>query len=162
LAFYSNDSNTGTVSATNAGLTSNVLSYKCWASPPCTFSLAPSTGSGGTDIPAGGGLATLTVSANPGSSGSSCPWIPKTRAAWIPLTPGWSGSGNSSIVLNATANSGPARQATITIAGLTYTVVQDAALSGPPAIQAIADAWDYAPGLAPGEWVTIAGTNLAT
>jgi uncharacterized protein (TIGR03437 family) len=30
-----------------------------------------------------------------------------------------------------------------------------------PAIEAVADAWNYTPGIAPGLWVTIAGTNFA-
>jgi uncharacterized protein (TIGR03437 family) len=33
---------------------------------------------------------------------------------------------------------------------------------GGPAIQAIVDAFDYTPGVAPGAWVTITGSNLAT
>jgi uncharacterized protein (TIGR03437 family) len=158
LTFYSNDFNTGTISASNAGLTSNALSYKCWASPPCTFSL----GSASTGIPAGGGPATVSVSADPGSSGSTCPWMAKASASWITLASGAGGSGNGTVSFNIAPNSGGARQGTITVAGLTYPVSQDAALSGPPVIRAIADAWDYVPGLAPGEWVTIAGTQLAT
>src|SRR5262249_38546438 len=46
------------------------------------------------------------------------------------ITSGASGSGNGSVSFNAAANSGAARQATITIAGLTYTVNEDAAGSG--------------------------------
>ena len=33
---------------------------------------------------------------------------------------------------------------------------------GGPAIQAIVDAFDYTPGVAPGAWVTITGSNLAS
>jgi Tol biopolymer transport system component len=83
LAFYSSDTNTGTVSATNAGLTSNALPYKCWASSPCTYHL----GSNYTDIPANGGTRMATVSANPGSTRTTCPYSPT--------------SGNSGIVIRS-------------------------------------------------------------
>lgn len=159
LAVYtSSGSGYGTITASNAGLTSNTLSFKCWGSAPCTFSL----GSAGTDIPAGGDTGSFTVSTDPGSSGSSCPWDAKTSASWITITSNANGSGNGSVAFIVAANSGGTRQGTISVAGINYTVTQDPMASGPPVIQAIADVWDYTPGVAPGTWVTIVGTELAT
>jgi uncharacterized protein (TIGR03437 family) len=43
----------------------------------------------------------------------------------------------------------------------TVTLAGAGTVTGPtPAIQAIVDSWDYTSGIAPGLWVTIAGTNL--
>jgi Bacterial Ig-like domain (group 3) len=126
LAFYTRDYNTGTVYATNAGLTSSAIAYTCWSSAPCTFAL----GSAGTNIPAGGGTGTVTLTADPGSTGSTCPWSSVPGASWITITSGANSSGNGSVNFSVAANSGAARQGAITIAGLTYTVNQDASVAG--------------------------------
>jgi hypothetical protein len=123
----------GTISASNAGLASNTINYKCWQSPPCTFIL----GSAYTNIPASGGTGMVSVTANPGSSGSTCPWSSIPGAFWIMITSGASGSGNGSVNFTVAANSGAARQATITIAGLTYTVNQDASTGGGATLNSI-------------------------
>jgi len=123
LAVYNSNaggSGYGTISAANAGLTSNTVNFNCWSSSPCTFSL----GSASTAIADGGGTGTFTVSANPGSSGSTCPWIATTSASWITITSGASGSGNGSVSFSVSNNTGAARQGTIAIAGQTYTVNQ--------------------------------------
>ena len=134
LAEYFNGGNgntgNGTIYATNAGWTSNTLTFNCYTSSPCTFTL----GSTYTNIPASGGTGMVSVTANPGSSGSTCPWNATPSASWIMITLGASGSGNGSVNFSIAANTGAARQATITIAGLTYTVSQDAAGTGTPTI----------------------------
>jgi uncharacterized protein (TIGR03437 family) len=158
LAVYnSSGDGYGTIAAMNAGLTSNTLSFKCYASPPCTFALD----SVGAKFLSSGGSGSVIVSTDPGSTASSCPWNARSNATWITLTAGANGSGNSSLSFNVGANSGPPRQGTISIAGQTYSVSQDGTGPGSPVVQAIADAWNYVPGLAPGEWVTITGTGLA-
>ncbi|HWB82952.1 MAG TPA: BACON domain-containing carbohydrate-binding protein [Bryobacteraceae bacterium] len=57
-------------------------------------------------------------------------------------------------------------QASVSGAGSASASVSDPTAIVPavqlPAIQAIADSWDYTAGLAPGAWVTIAGTNLVS
>lgn len=128
LAFYVNEGGSGYneydgVTAGNAGLTSNPITVKCWPSSPCTFSL----GSTNTSMAASGGTGTVSVIANPGTNQSTCPWIATTSVSWITITSGSSGSGSGSVSFSVAANSGAARQGTITIAGLTYTVNQDAA-----------------------------------
>ena len=121
LAFYkSSGSGSGTISATNAGLSSNAVVFRCWPVPPCTYSL---TASGGT-YPSSGAADSVGVIADPGLNNSSCPWRASTNDAWITITAGSSGNDDGTVNFTVAANSGPARQGTMTIAGLTYTVSQ--------------------------------------
>ena len=91
------------------------------AAVPCAYSINPNnqlfSASGG----AGGPVA---VSAN-----SGCGWTAASNAAWITITSGASGSGNGSVVFSVAANTGGARTGTLTIAGQTFTVNQDAAVA---------------------------------
>ena len=50
----------------------------------------------------------------------------------------------------------PTKTTTVEIAGLPVTLTLQ------PAIQAIVDSWGYTSGIAPGTWVTIGGTNMAS
>ena len=110
----------GTISAANAGLNSNSVNFNCWPSPPCTYSL----GSASASIPAGGGSRTFTISTNPGSSGSTCPWTATPSASWITISSGVNGRGNGSVSYTVSNNTGAARQGTIALGGQTYTVNQ--------------------------------------
>jgi uncharacterized protein (TIGR03437 family) len=74
------------------------------------------------------------------------------------VQPGAAATGTQVISVGFAANGGTGRNATIEIAGQPITVTQAAPL---PTVQAIADVWDYSPGVAPGAWVAIAGTALA-
>jgi len=112
----------GSISATNEGKTSNSVAFK-WQSPPCVFTLNLTSES----FPAAGGSDTIGVIANSSSTGSSCPWRSLSNASWITITSGSTGSGNGSVSFTVAANSGDARQGTMTIAGLTFTVNQDPA-----------------------------------
>jgi len=89
------------------------------AAPPCTFSISPVTVSVGSD----GGAGTVTVSTTAG-----CNWTASSNASWLTVTEGASGSGNGTVtyaVAATTASS--ARTGTLTIAGESVTVTQDAA-----------------------------------
>jgi hypothetical protein len=114
------------VYAANAAFASNPITVKCWRTSPCTYML----GATYTNIPFGGGTGMVSVTADPGSSGSTCPRTAIPGASWITITSGAAGSGNGSVGFSVAANTGAARQSTIAIAGLTYTVNQDAAGSG--------------------------------
>ncbi|MCC6132075.1 MAG: BACON domain-containing protein, partial [Acidobacteria bacterium] len=57
-------------------------------------------------------------------TGAGCPWTAVSNASWITLTSSGSGSGPASVVYNIAANPGPARNGTVTAAGLTFTVNQ--------------------------------------
>jgi Putative binding domain, N-terminal/WD40-like Beta Propeller Repeat len=112
-----------TISAGNEGLASNNVSLKCWASPPCTYTISAVN----QNFSSSGGSDSIGVFVNSGSSGSSCPWTGASNASWITVTSGSSGSGNGSVSFTVAANTGAARQGTITIAGQTFTVTQDQA-----------------------------------
>ena len=52
------------------------------------------------------------------------PWTAASNDPWIAVTSGASGSGNGNVNFTIGANTGPARNGTLTIAGLTFTVNQ--------------------------------------
>jgi hypothetical protein len=82
----------------------------------CATTIAPPSQS----MPAGGGAATsITVTAAGG-----CNWTATPSQNWITITAGASGTGNGTVALSVAANTGPARTATVTIAGQTHTVSQ--------------------------------------
>lgn len=84
--------------------------------PPgaCTFSLAPELRTVNTD----GGSFNVDVTTSPG-----CAWSAVSNAPWISLNEsGGNGSGNVKVTVSA--NPGPARSGTATIAGRTLTVNQ--------------------------------------
>ncbi len=88
------------------------------AAVSCTYSIAPTSQS----VPAAGGTGSVTVTA-----GSSCAWSATKDASWISITSGASGTGNGTVQFSVTPNTGPARSATLTIAGKTFSVNQAAA-----------------------------------
>jgi hypothetical protein len=83
----------------------------------CTASLSGSSanigGSGGT------GSVTLTMSS------AACAWVASSNSAWVTLPA--SGTGSATITFTVASQTGPARQATLTIAGQTFTVNQASA-----------------------------------
>jgi hypothetical protein len=83
----------------------------------CTFSISPTSQS----IGSAGGPGTSSVTA-----GAGCAWMATSNVPWITITSGAAGAGNGSVNFNVAANSAPARQGTLTIAGQTFTVNQSA------------------------------------
>jgi len=82
----------------------------------CTFSIAPSSAS----FPAGGGTDKVTVTAAAG-----CAWTASSNdPSVVAISAGTSGAGGGLVQYLVAANSGPARKATLTIAGQTFTVNQ--------------------------------------
>ena len=57
------------------------------------------------------------------STTSTCTWTAVSNAPWITVAPGVR-TGSGSVEYHHTANPGPQRAGTITIAGLTFTVTQ--------------------------------------
>ena len=83
---------------------------------PCRFTIAaPSTA-----IPAGGGTATITVTASAGG----CAWTASSQTEWIQVTGGSTGTGNGSVTLSTAANVGAARSGTVTVGGQVVTLSQ--------------------------------------
>jgi hypothetical protein len=82
----------------------------------CTYAIAPTsqtfTASGGT----GGPVAVTTQ--------SGCAWTAVSKASWITVTTGSSGSGSGTVAFSVAANTGGDRTGTLTIAGRMFTVTQ--------------------------------------
>jgi hypothetical protein len=116
----------GSMQVTNAGPTSNSVSYTCWPSAPCTFALSSS----GEAFTADGGSDSVGVTTDPGPNQSTCPWTATSNVPWIAITAGSSGQGNGQVSFTVTANPGSARQGTITVNGQTFAITQDAAANG--------------------------------
>jgi len=102
-------------SLTVAGITFTVTQ----AAAPCTFTLnVTSKGFG-----AAGGSSTIGVAAP-----NSCPWTAVSNDSFITVDSGASGSGNGTVGYTVKANpDGTPRSGTLTVAGITFTVNQDAA-----------------------------------
>jgi hypothetical protein len=87
----------------------------------CTPSVSPTiqtfTGTGGSN--------SVTVTVN-----SGCPWTAASNAGWMGISTGGSGNGNGTVTYSVAANvTGSTRTGTLTIAGQTVTVSQQAAPS---------------------------------
>src|SRR5262249_14917511 len=61
------------------------------------------------------------------TAASACSWTATTNSAWLTVTGASSGTGNGAVTIGIAANSAAARTGTVTIAGQTFTVVQEAA-----------------------------------
>lgn len=116
-------SRTGTVTA---GGQTHTVTQDAAAAPapaPCTYTLDSTSGT----VAATGGQGQFQVSTQTG-----CTWTATTSASWITITSG-SGTGTGSVTYTAQSNPDTMpRSATITVAGQTYTVNQDAASAAAP------------------------------
>ena len=73
----------------------------------------------------GGRLTDETIHVN--ASASSCAWTASSDVPWMTITSGASGTGNGHVGVHIDANPDPSpRTGTLTIAGQTVTVTQDA------------------------------------
>jgi hypothetical protein len=87
------------------------------AGPGCSYSINPTQ----TAFGYRGGTGSTGLTAGP-----TCSWTATSNASWITIIGGASGTGNGTVSYSVAANSGGARSGTLTIAGLTFTVNQDA------------------------------------
>ncbi len=121
----------------------------------------------GSDPPA----QALSIS-NSGPVGTTVNWTAIVSAVgdgnWLSVTPS-SGTNNGSaqVVVHASSLTPGQYTGTITISSpgaqnSPINVLVTLNVTQPPVVQAVYDSWNYIPGLAPGAWVTIAGTGLAS
>jgi len=82
---------------------------------PCTFAISSTS----LVITADVRLGSVAVSTQ-----SGCAWTAASSAAWIALTSGSSGTGNGSVKFAVSANTGPTRTGSLTIAGRVFTITQ--------------------------------------
>jgi hypothetical protein len=126
------DGNIVVVVATNGvnqtgNFTLSVTSGTCVVTqvPSCNPSITPTSDS---FLAAGGaGTANITI-------GPACAWTAVSNDSFIQITSGAAGAGNGSVSYSVDANSGPARVGTMTIAGQTFTVTQEAGAISLPCI----------------------------
>jgi hypothetical protein len=86
------------------------------ASPPCDYSVSPTTQS----FAAGGGGGTIDV-----TTGAKCSWTAVSNGSWLVVASKGSISGKDKVNFSALPNpSGSARTATLTVAGQSVTVTQ--------------------------------------
>ncbi len=81
----------------------------------CTYSLSPTSAQAGA---AGGNLGTTLTASDP-----ACAWTATSGASWVSGLPA-SGSGSAPVGFSVAANPGPARMATLSIAGQSFEVTQ--------------------------------------
>ncbi len=88
------------------------------AATACSYSITPTM----QPLGAAGGDVSVSVAA-PGG----CSWIARSEAEWITVTAGAAGSGDGTVGLAVSANTGAERVGTVTIGGQVFTVTQAAA-----------------------------------
>jgi hypothetical protein len=81
----------------------------------CTFAVSPTT----IDIAAAGGASVIQV-----QSGSGCGWSAASATPWITLTGGATGNGSGPVQIAIAANTGPARNGSLTVAGHAVAIAQ--------------------------------------
>ena len=84
---------------------------------PCKFTISPTNAS----ITAAGGATTIHVDAHAG-----CAWTAASQADWIQVTSGSPGSGPGNLAISVAPNAGNARSGSVTVAGQTVVVSQNA------------------------------------
>jgi len=91
-----------------------VANFRQAISNGCTFALSPSTAS----FPSSGGSASVSIATSAG-----CSWTVTNATGWV-TTSATSGSGPATITVTAGSSTAAARNATLTIAGQSFDVIQ--------------------------------------
>jgi hypothetical protein len=115
---------------------------------PCSYSISPTS----QNVDANANTSTVTVTTT-----AACAWTAASTAPWITVTSGASGAGNGSVGLSIAANTGAARNGTVTIAGQTFTVNQAAFVA--PCTFSIAPTSQNVPALGGTGTVTVTTTS---
>ena len=110
--------NTGGARSANITIGAIAVTVNQAAPPACAYLLNNVAES----FPAAGGSGSVNVSVNPG-----CPWNAASPPSWITFLGSASGTGPGTLTMQAAANSGAARSASFTVAGLNFNVEQQAA-----------------------------------
>jgi hypothetical protein len=108
---------TGTV--TIGGQTFTVNQASALPGPGCTYSINPTSRTTDDD-----GANDQKIDVN---TQSGCAWTAVSNAPWVTITEGLVDVGDGEVRYDVAANTGAARQTTLTVAGRTFTVNQDAA-----------------------------------
>jgi len=114
--------NTGSERTATLAIGDQTVSVAQAAVPgPCAFTVAPTT----QTIDASGGAGTaITVTTD-----AACSWTASSNEAWLTIAPTTPHTGNGTLSVTATANSGPTRTAILLVAGQLLTVNQSGGCS---------------------------------
>jgi hypothetical protein len=115
IAANTDGARTGTVTIAGQTFTVNQAAVAA----PCTYAISPTS----QTMPVLGGTGTVTVTTT-----SACAWTATSNAPWLTITSGASGTGNGTVGFSAAVNVAGSRSGTLTIAGQTFTVTQDASI----------------------------------
>src|SRR4029453_12844489 len=96
----------------SAAITAGGQTFTVTQGNGCSISLASST----FTAAANGGTGSVNVAA-----GGGCSWTATSNAGWVTITSGANGTGNGTVGFTVSANSGPGRQAPLSIGGQTFT-----------------------------------------
>ncbi len=122
---YFVSAHTGATQARSGIISVNGVPFTVTQNPPnttCAYSLSSTN----VTIPAAGGTGSTFV-----QTSSACGWSAASNAAFLTVTAGANGSVSGLVTFAAAPNSGAARTGTLTIAGQTFTVNQEAGTSCP-------------------------------
>jgi hypothetical protein len=123
VANVNSSSTTVTMPAGNVVISAT---YKSTPPPTCTFTLVQISQHFGS----AGGSGQVSVGTQDG-----CSWVATSNATWVKIVGSASGTGNNShLSYTVDANTGVFRPGTITIAGLTFTITEDAGSPPPPPV----------------------------
>jgi uncharacterized protein YkwD len=113
---------TGTLTIASQTFTVNQAAQTCgYSIYPASKAFSPSAGTGSVSV----------------TTARGCSWNAVSNASWISITSGSAGNGNGTVNYSVAANSAPSsRTASLTIAGQTHAVTQEAGVSGEPNILA--------------------------
>jgi hypothetical protein len=84
---------------------------------PCSYTVSPTANT----LASAGGTGSTSVTTT-----SACSWTATSNAGWITVTSGGSGTGNGTVNYSVAANTGAQRTGTLTVAGQTVTITQNA------------------------------------
>src|SRR5581483_7848112 len=97
-------------------LTGSVQRIISSPAPPCSFQLSAMS----QTFTSSGGQASVQVAA----SSNTCAWNTTGVPSWVSINSGSSGTGYGSVTYTVASNGGSTRSGTMTIAGITFTIVQ--------------------------------------
>jgi hypothetical protein len=91
------------------------LSFSVTETEGCAYDVSPLS----VTVDPSGGARTLSV-----TTAAGCSWTAVAHDTWITVTAGGTGTGPGPVAFSVGATNGPSRSGTLTVAGLTVTVVQ--------------------------------------
>jgi uncharacterized protein (TIGR03437 family) len=118
-----------TVRATDANGCTGTRAYMLTIAAECGYTLTPTSQS----FAAAGVTGAVMV-----TTGAHCTWTATSDAPWLTIIGGANGTGDGQVTYRVATNTGPARQAVVTVAGQTHHVQQAAAASETPSLVRLA------------------------